>query len=95
MDIETYLWKYRTNTAQLARKIGCSYQTLVSYAKKSRKPKLAMAERIERCTDGEVTVQELMTGRYSSDVKNDFISSPKPKNQFFQQSIDSKGKISL
>ena len=91
MDLETFLWKYKMSGAELARKVGCAYSSMTAYVRRQRKPQLAMAERIEKCTHGEVTAAELMTGRYTTDIKQDFISP----NTLKRETVATNSKICL
>ena len=91
MDIATFLWKYKLSSAELARKVGCAHSSMTAYVRRQRKPKLAMAEKIEYCTRGEVTAAELMTGRYTTDIKEDFISVERKSSE----QLASNSKICL
>ncbi len=99
MDLQTFLWKYKMTSAELSRKVGCAYSSMTAYVRRQRKPQLAMAEKIEYCTRGEVTAAELMTGRYTTDYKEDFIKAPmKPREDridFPRETVVSNSKICL
>jgi len=95
MDLETFLWKYKMSSAALARKVGCAYSSMTAYVRRQRKPQLAMAEKIENVTHGEVTAAELMTGRYTTDYKEDFISAPSKRRSDDSEALATNSKICL
>lgn len=75
MDLKTYLWKYKMNMVDLAKKVGCSYSSMSAYVNFTRRPRMKMAQKIEECTNGEVTAFELISGQYTMDVEKGYIIS--------------------
>lgn len=60
MELRVYLAKKRMKVNDLAEKIGCSYTHLLRIKAGTHKPSLVLAKAIERETNGEVTVKDLM-----------------------------------
>jgi len=58
MTLAEYLIAQTTATA-LAAKVGCEVSTITRIAKGDRSPSIDLAVRIERATDGAVTVADL------------------------------------
>ena len=58
MTLAEYLTTQNTATA-LAAKVGCEVSTITRIAKGDRSPSIDLAVRIERATDGVVTVADL------------------------------------
>lgn len=60
MTLADYIAASRGTASDLARKLGVSPSTVSRWAHGKMAPPLAMAARIERATDGAVTVRDLM-----------------------------------
>lgn len=58
--MKTYLFKHDIPIKQCAGELGISTSYLYQLLKKERKPSLALAIKIEKYTNGEVTAAELM-----------------------------------
>lgn len=58
--MKNYLFKYDIPIKQCAGDLGISTSYLYQLLKNERKPSLALAIKIEKYTDGEVTAAELM-----------------------------------
>lgn len=85
MDIETYLWKHRLTVTEFARQLGVMRATVSTYVNRTRKPQMKTAKKIEEVTRGEVTVEEMLSNRYTSDSTENFVdfSNKKGKDSLF------------
>lgn len=62
MDLRTYLFNHRMKVAEFGRRINFSAIHLHKIIHGERKPSLKLAKIIEKETNGEVTIEELMKG---------------------------------
>lgn len=61
MDLKTYLQSRRISNKEFAELIDVAPCSVSNYICKKRKPALEIAIRIEKATNGKVTVEELFT----------------------------------
>lgn len=59
MDLKFYLSKYRIPPTEFAARCGVCVASIHNYIAKSRIPRQKIAEKIEKISDGLVTVKEL------------------------------------
>jgi DNA-binding transcriptional regulator YdaS (Cro superfamily) len=60
MDLREYLFRHRIKIVDFSKELGCSRIHLGEVINKKRTPSLMFAKAIERATNGEVTVNELL-----------------------------------
>jgi len=60
MDLRTYLFNHRIKVAEFGRRINFSAVHLLKIIHGERRPSMKLAKIIEKETNGEVTVSELM-----------------------------------
>jgi transcriptional regulator with XRE-family HTH domain len=63
MDLRTYLFQKRLSVTDFSDKLGCSRIHLSGVVNGKRIPSLLLAKSIEKFTNGEVTVEELLKGK--------------------------------
>ena len=66
MDIDIYVWQKRTTLTALAKKLGVSMTCMSGLKRKVTSPHLLMAAKLLRLSDGQITLEELLT---DSDIK--------------------------
>jgi DNA-binding XRE family transcriptional regulator len=71
MKLATYLKRKEISPAVLARRVGCSRQTIYNYMRGTRKPSLRTAMRIVAVTRGKVSLKELLDGGAEQDEKDE------------------------
>jgi len=60
MDLRRYLFEHRIKVKDFSELIGCTRIHLSGILNQKRKASIRMAKSIERFTDGEVTVNEVL-----------------------------------
>ena len=60
MKLQNWLEEKRLSKTEFAKRIGITRHALYLYLKGKRQPRLDIALRIERVTNGEVTVEDLI-----------------------------------
>ena len=68
MDLELYMYKHKLSINDMVKILGMPYMTVYSYVRKIRNPLRKNAKKIHALTNGEVSMQELMTGVYTTDL---------------------------
>lgn len=64
MLLDEYIFKNKTTLSQMAKDIGCSYHYLSHIKNGKVVPTMAMANKIEKTTNGQVNWHELMSWCY-------------------------------
>lgn len=62
MDLRRYMFEHRLTSVELAKQLECS-RALVTMAKGGKRVSRRFAKDIERLTNGEVTVKEILSGQ--------------------------------
>ena len=61
MDLDEYIWRYKTTGVEIARKAGCSTNTIVAMKGRKHSPGLLLALKIDEITDGKVSLDSLLS----------------------------------
>ncbi len=70
MDLREYLFRKRITIAEFSRNINYTPEYVGSIIHKKMKPGKKLAKAIEKATNGEVTVEELMSLKEINDESN-------------------------
>ena len=73
MDLKTYLWRHRISQNTFAKTSGITRQSISAYVNGDRKPRYQVAVKIQTATDGNVSIMELLSEDYSTDLQEDWI----------------------
>ncbi len=69
MDLREYFFRKEISATDFAKEIGFTRSYISNIANKKIKPGRKLALVIEKATNGNVTVKELLSGKYESLIK--------------------------
>lgn len=69
MELDEWLWRNKCTQRKMAKAIGVHTQTLFNMIKKNRTPTLFTALAIQKFTNGQVTLEELLSVEDTENLK--------------------------
>ncbi len=81
MDLKTYLWRSKTSQKEFAKKTGLTRQSISAYAGRKRRPKYNSACKIQKASDENISVMELLTDEYCNELQQDWVSIKKKEKK--------------
>lgn len=70
MDIDEYLWRSRRTVRSLAIQVDTTDNSILKYKHKRGTPRLLMAMKIVKASEGQITLEELLTEEERKDLEN-------------------------
>lgn len=70
MELDEWLWKNRIKRIRMARDLGLHTNTIFTAARRIRTPSLFTALAIEKYTDGQVQLTELLSHKDQEKLQN-------------------------
>lgn len=69
MDIDEYLWRNRRTVRDFAIKLGITENSVLKYKHKRGAPKLLIALKIVKESNGQITIEELLPPKELEELK--------------------------
>ncbi len=63
MDLDEYMWRHKRTLREFSKTVGCTTVTLCRIKHRTQTPRMPLAMKIERETEGQVSLQEMVSKR--------------------------------